>query len=121
MQLHMSHDTAERTLVEAVAAIGEARLAREHGLALAGLAMIRIVAERYEEARRLLSHAMREAIAIDDAQVLAYARVWASAMHRCAASTVWHDLGALRRGRAGDFLARRATATPGFLYGVCRD
>ena len=117
MQLHMSHDTAGATLVEAVAATGDAGLAREHGLALAGLAMIRVVAGGFEEARRLLSRAMREAIAIDDAQVLGYARVWTSAMHSLRGR---HRLAWISARCAADELAafwRARDATPGFLYG----
>ncbi|MFD0737746.1 ATP-binding protein [Lysobacter koreensis] len=117
MQLHMSHDAAERTLVEAVAAIGQVKLPREHGLALAGLAMIRIVAGRDEEARRLLSHAMREALAIGDTQVLGYARVWASAMHSLRGR---HRLAWISAHCAADELAtfwRRRHSTPGFLFG----
>lgn len=117
MELHMSHDGAEQALVEAVASTGQVRLSREHGLALAGLAMIRIVAGRLREARRLLSQAMREAIAIDDAQVLGYARIWTSAMHSLcgrhrlawiAAFCASRELAAFWRGR---------NSTPGFLFG----
>ncbi|WP_159016186.1 ATP-binding protein [Cognatiluteimonas profundi] len=81
MELHLSRAEAEPLLEEAVALTARAELPREHGMALAGLAMLRVASGRYPEARRMLAHAMRRAIEAGDMHVRAYARIWITAMH----------------------------------------
>jgi len=120
MELHLSRETAEPILVEAVEATGQAGLRREHGLALAALAMIRIMADRFAEARRLLSQAIREALAIGDQQVLGYALIWVTAMH---SSRGCHRLGWISARRATIALAefsRARDSAPGFLFGFAQ-
>lgn len=120
MELHLSRETAEPLLVEAVEATGQAGLPREHGLALAALAMIRVIAGRFDEARRLLSQAIREALAIGDQQVLGYALIWVSAMH---SSRGCHRLGWISASRATSALtefSRARDSAPGFLFGFAQ-
>lgn len=120
MELHLSRPGAEPLLEEAVALTAQAGLPREHGMALAGLAMVRVASGRHAEARRLLAHAMRRAIEAGDMHVRAYARIWVTAMHstasrhrlalissRCAVS----ELGAFWRER---------NSGPGFLFGFAQ-
>ena len=107
-------------LVEAVASTARVGLRREHGLALAALAMVQIVAGRFAEARRMLSQAMREAIAIGDAQMLGYALIWITAMH---SSRGEHRLGWIAARCASVRLAtfwRARGSAPGFLYGFAQ-
>lgn len=120
MALHLSNSTAEATLREAVDATAAAGLQREHGLALAALAMVRLMAGRHAEARRMLSESMREAIATGDAQMLGYALIWVTAMHSAAGR---HRLGWIAAHcactRLGAFWRLRGSA-PGFLYGFAQ-
>ncbi len=120
MALHLSNDSAEPVLVEAVSSTARVGLRREHGLALAALAMVQIVGGRFPEARRMLSQAMREAIAIGDAQMLGYALIWITAMH---SSRGKHRLGWIAARCASSRLAtfwRARGSEPGFLYGFAQ-
>lgn len=120
MALHLSEATAEATLVDAVALTAQVGLRREHGLALAALAMVRIMAGRYPDARRMLSRAMREAIAIDDAQMLGYALIWVTAMHSSAGRHRLGWISALRACRGLAAFWRARGSPPGFLYGFAQ-
>ncbi len=120
MALHLSDKSAGPVLVEAVASTARVGLRREHGLALAALAMVQILAGRFAEARRMLSQAMREAIAIGDAQMLGYALIWITAMH---SSRGEHRLGWIAARCASTRLAtfwRARGSAPGFLYGFAQ-
>src|SRR5688572_16053179 len=120
MALHLSDKGAEAVLVDAVASTARVGLRREHGLALAALAMVQILAGRFPEARRMLSQAMREAIAIGDAQMLGYALIWITAMH---SSRGAHRLGWIAAHCASTRLAtfwRARGSAPGFLYGFAQ-
>jgi non-specific serine/threonine protein kinase len=120
MALHLGEETAEAMLVEAVAATAQVGLRREHGLALAALAMVRVIAGRCAEARRMLSRTMREAIATGDAQMLGYALIWVTAMH---SSLGRHRLGLVAARCACNKLAtfwRARGSAPGFLYGFAQ-
>jgi non-specific serine/threonine protein kinase len=120
MDLHLSRHEAEQLLEEAVVLTAQADLPREHGMALAGLAMMRVASGRLADARRLLSQAMRRAIETGDMHVRAYARIWVTAMH----STVSRHRLALISSRCavaelGAFWRERNSG-PGFLYGFAQ-
>ena len=120
MALHLSEPEAEPILVDAVAATANVGLRREHGLALSALAMVRIVAGDFAQARRLLGQAMREAIAINDVQMLGYALIWITAMHSARGR---HRLGLIAAQCACTRLAafwRARGNPPGFLYGFAQ-
>lgn len=120
MALHLSDDAAEPVLVEAVVSTANVGLRREHGLALAALAMVQIQAGRFAGARRMLSHALREAIAIGDAQMLGYALIWITAMH---STRDRHRLGWIAARCACTRLAgfwRARGKAPGFLFGFAQ-
>jgi non-specific serine/threonine protein kinase len=120
MELHLSRPEAEPVLEEAVALTAQAGLPREHGMALAGLAMVRIASGRFPEARRMLAHAMRRAIEAGDMHVRAYARIWVTAMHSMLGR---HRLALISSRFAvselGSFWAERNSG-PGFLSGFAQ-
>lgn len=120
MTLHLSDQSAEPILVEAVDSTAAVGLPREHGLGLAALAMVQILAGRFPEARRMLSRAMREAIAIGDAQMLGYALIWTTAMHSLRGM---HRMGWIAARCASNRLAtfwKARGSAPGFLYGFAQ-
>ncbi len=121
LELHRARfEVAEPLLVEAIAAARASALHPELGMALAALGMVRIAAGQRAPARRLLSQAMREALAIGDDRVLGYARIWAAVMHSLDDS---HRLAWLSLRRAVGELAalrREPGSAPGFLLGFAQ-